>query len=332
MTSAIPALALFAAAAMRIAPSLNRLFGALSSIRFYAPAVASVCRDLQESERGGYTRRPAAPPVASPGPGVRDLELKDITFSFDGAATPAISSVSISIPKGASVGIVGPSGAGKTTLVDLILGLLLPEAGRILVDGRDIHHDLATWQRTIGYVPQFIYLLDDTVRRNVALGIPDDRIDESRVRQALELAQLEELVRTLPRGIETEIGEHGARLSGGERQRVGIARALYLQPDVLMFDEATSALDTVTEAGIISTISRLSGSRTVIQVAHRLSTVDKCDVIYFLKNGRVVDRGRYSELMARNSEFRQLAGAEDGPSGNMSTHYGVLPPAAPDPV
>lgn len=315
MAKAIPALALFAMAAMRITPSLNRLFGAVSSIRFYTPAVTAVCRDVLESERDRDMQRPVASPVAGAGSGARGLELKDITFSYDGAAASSISNVTISVPKGTSVGIVGPSGAGKTTLVDLILGLLRPGTGNILVDGRDIHLDLVAWQRTIGYVPQFIYLLDDTVRRNVALGVPDEEIDSERVRQALELAQLDGLIRTLPQDIGTEIGEHGVRLSGGERQRVGIARALYHRPDVLVFDEATSALDSATEAGIIATISRLSGSRTIIQVAHRLSTIRQCDVIYYLARGRVLDHGRYDELISRLPEFRLIAGEQEGVQG-----------------
>ena len=216
--------------------------------------------------------------------------------------------MSLAIGKGTSVGFVGPSGAGKTTIVDVLLGLLEPSAGRVLVDGVDVHRNLAVWQRKIGYIPQSIYLTDDSVRRNVAFGRDDDDIDDADVWAALEAAQLADLIRSYPEGLDTHVGERGVRLSGGQRQRIGIARALYHRPEVLVMDEATSALDNQTERQFVEALEALQGDHTVVVIAHRLSTVRNCDALFMLDEGRVVAEGSYDELMATSDEFRRMAG------------------------
>jgi ATP-binding cassette subfamily C protein len=217
--------------------------------------------------------------------------------------------VSFVIPCGTSVGVVGPTGAGKSTMVDVVLGLLTPTSGRVLVDGHDIREALAAWQAQIGYVPQEVALVDDSLRRNVAFGIHDDEIDDGRVRAAVEDARLAALVSTWPDGFATRIGERGVRLSGGERQRLAIARALYRQPQVLVFDEATSALDPQTEREVTDAIDAVRGTTTVIVIAHRLTTVRECDRILLLDGGRLVAQGRYGELLKSSALFRALATA-----------------------
>ena len=230
-----------------------------------------------------------------------------MSYTYVGEREPVLLSVDLAIARGESVGIVGSSGAGKSTLVDVLLGLLAPSAGRITVDGRDIRTALRSWQRHIGYVPQEPFLLDDTLRRNVAFGIADAEIDDRRVDNALRLAQLAEFVATLPDRLETLLGERGTRLSGGQRQRVAIARALYHEPDVLVFDEATSALDSPTERELIGALEALHGVKTLVVIAHRLTTVRRCDRLALLRDGRVAAIGSYDELLARDAGFRELA-------------------------
>lgn len=331
--SMFSSLALFALAALRIMPSVNRMTPAFNQLRYWFPALVTVHGDLKRmdshavflDDQKGDGRTGKASRVTE----LRDeIELKNVCYRHPGKSTWSVNNISLTIAKGRSVALIGPSGAGKSTLVDLILGLLEPDKGDVLIDNVPLKQVQQDWQRCIGYVPQMIYLLDDTICQNVALGIAEAQIDRERVREALALAQLENLVRTLPQGMDTMIGENGVRLSGGERQRVGIARALYHQPRVLVFDEATSALDSATEREIIATITKLSGTRTILQIAHRLSTVEKCDVIYFLKDGGVADWGRFPELMARNPEFRRLAGADDAFSGDVTARGGASPAAA----
>ncbi|MGQ0734285.1 MAG: ABC transporter ATP-binding protein, partial [Acidobacteriota bacterium] len=233
------------------------------------------------------------------------LVCEDVSFSYDGA-TPALSGVNLRIKPGDSVGIVGPTGSGKSTLVDVLLGLLRPTSGRVSIDGTDLKGRERGWQRQVGYVPQAPYVLDDTVRRNVAFGVPDASIDEHRLAAACTLARLDDVVRGLAEGLDTRLGEGGARLSGGQRQRVAIARALYGDPAVMVFDEATSALDAQTEREVTDAIEALHGTRTLIVIAHRLTTVQGCDRLYFLQNGRIAATGTYNELLG-NAAFRAMA-------------------------
>jgi ATP-binding cassette subfamily C protein len=240
------------------------------------------------------------------------IALERVTYAYPGSEVPALRDVSLTIRRGESIGVVGPTGAGKSTLIDALVGLLPPSAGCVRVDGIDLTAARArTWRRHVGYVPQSIVLVDDSLRRNVALGIPDRDIDARRLAQAVRIAQLGPLVAAQPEGLEARVGEHGVRLSGGERQRVGIARALYHDPDLLVLDEATAALDTPTETALSAAIRALHGEKTVLLIAHRLSTVRSCDRIALLVDGRLADCGTFDELLARNAEFRRLA-AEGG--------------------
>ena len=235
------------------------------------------------------------------------IDLDGVSFSFPGAARPALDGVRLVIRRGESLGIVGPTGAGKSTLLDVIAGVLEPIAGRVLIDGAEMRTQRASWQASLGYVPQDVFLLDDTLRANVALGVPPHEVEDARVRTAIDRAQLGPLVATLRDGLDTALGERGARLSGGERQRVGIARALYREPDVLLLDEATAALDPQTEADLVRALDALPPGTTVVVVAHRLSTVRRCARLLLVENGRIVEDGRWEELLARSARFRAIA-------------------------
>jgi ATP-binding cassette, subfamily B, bacterial len=249
-------------------------------------------------------------PVALPVPARGEVEFDDVRFAYPGRPKlPTLNGISFRAAPGETIAIVGPSGAGKSTLVDLLLGLLEPTAGRITVDGRDIVSALGSWQRHIGYVPQEPFLLDDTIRRNVAFGIADAEVDDRRVTTALRRAQLGEFVAGLRDGLDTLLGERGTRLSGGQRQRVAIARALYHDPEVLVFDEATSALDTTTERELIDSLEALRGVKTLVVIAHRLSTVRRCDRLALLRDGRLAAVGSYDELIERDAAFRAMAAA-----------------------
>lgn len=275
----ISRLGLFAVAAFRLMPSLYRLVAGLQTIRFLEPAVNMLSEELALPSGS-----------ASVNPGSRfffkvGLDLKDIVYSYPLATKPALTGLTLAILRGTSVGIIGDSGAGKSTLIDVMLGLLEPDSGHISVDGRDIRSDLRAWQNSIGYVPQSIYLTDDTIRANVAFGVPSASIDDAAVHRTLEAAQLTDFVKSLPDGVNTLVGERGVRLSGGQRQRIGIARALYWDPPVLVLDEATSALDSVTEAGVMDAVNNLHGEKSMVIVAHRMSTVSRCDAVFRLTHG-----------------------------------------------
>jgi ATP-binding cassette, subfamily B, bacterial PglK len=221
----------------------------------------------------------------------KDIAINSVYFKYDNASSNALDGINITIKKGESVGFIGPSGSGKSSLVDIILGLLYPDKGRILVDGKNIKENFRGWQDEIGYVPQTIYLTDDTLRRNIAFGVGDSEIDDQAVMRSLRAAQLDDFIGDLKEGLDTFVGERGVRLSGGQRQRIGIARALYHDPPILVLDEATSALDSNTEAGVMDAVNALHGNKTLIIVAHRLSTVEGCDRLYRLDHGKVVDEG-----------------------------------------
>lgn len=286
MGSIVPTLGLFAAASFRLMPSVNRVLSAVISLRYGLPVINTLHEELKISALEQDTQGDNSTLAFE-----KEIRLTDITYTYPGAPAPALNRLSIIIQKSESVGFIGSSGSGKSTLVDVILGLLTPTAGQVVVDGQNIEQNLRAWQDKIGYVPQSIYLTDDTIRRNVAFGLPNEQIDNVAVARAIRAAQLEEFVASLPEGLETIVGERGIRLSGGQRQRIGIARALYHDPDVLVLDEATSALDTVTEEDVMQAVTALQGSKTILIVAHRFSTVERCNRLYQLEHGRVTAEG-----------------------------------------
>lgn len=305
----LPLVGLFAYAGFRMIPMANRLTWRLNEVRSNRAPVDDLYDDhllvTREAETDGEA---GGAPIT-----FRDrLALEGVSYTYPGSETPALNDVSLVIRRGESIGIVGPTGAGKSTLVDLIVGLLPPPVGQITVDGTSIVGRSRSWRRHIGYVPQSIFLLDDTLRRNIALGVPDAQIDETALRSAVRMAQIEAVVDSLPQGLDTMLGERGIRLSGGERQRVGIARALYHDPDVLVFDEATAALDNVTEAEVTRAIENLQGEKTMLVIAHRLTTVRNCDRLVFLEEGRVKATGSYEQLASEEPAFAHMAQAGEG--------------------
>ena len=295
-------MALLAYTGFRVVPSANRIMLNAGHFRAGRAFVQSAIVDFAALDRVG-PRAQASEPSAT---FAEALVCEDVSFAYEDGHAPAVSHVYLRLAPGESLGIVGATGSGKSTLVALLLGLLPPTSGRILLDGVPLAGLERAWQRLVGYVPQDPYLLDDTLRRNIALGVPDALIDEHRVARACSMAQLDEMVRQLPQGMDTPLGEDGVRLSGGQRQRVAIARALYGDPAVLVFDEATAALDNQTEREVTRAIASLHNTRTLIVIAHRLSTVESCDRLIFLQDGRVAASGRYEELL-QNAAFRAMA-------------------------
>lgn len=304
----IPVVGLYAFAAYRLMPTLQQIYQDVANIRSSLFALEVVYRDYTTCS-GKYEKDPIGPNQIFPFS--KEIEFRNITFQYPKAQGSVIENLNLTIKTNTTVGLVGGSGAGKTTLMDILLGLLCPQKGELVVDGQIINDEnLRRWQANIGYVPQHIYLCDDTVTRNIAFGVPDAEIDHQAVQSSAQLANVHDfVVRDLLSGYQTEIGERGVRLSGGQRQRIGIARALYHNPSVLVFDEATSALDGITEDTILEAIHNLAHKKTIIIIAHRLSTVRECDLIYLLEKGRTVAQGRYQELLANNQQFRKMAKA-----------------------
>lgn len=288
----VPVLSAVAMATVRLMPSANRISQGLAMIAYNDPMLDKVVENLS-----GIELKESIPMASDGGAeekegGIiktihQELSLDKITFRYPNTDANVLESASMVIKKGDSVGIVGSSGAGKTTAVDILLGLLVPQTGKVLADGTDIKSDMRGWHRQIGYIPQMIFMLDDTIRHNITFGEEEENISDDKVWRALDEASLGDFVRGLPDGIETEIGERGIRLSGGQRQRIGIARALYRDPDILVFDEATSALDNETEAEIMESIHRLHGRKTMVIIAHRLTTIEACDHIFRVEDGKI---------------------------------------------
>lgn len=299
-SNTVSVLALFAYTGFRVIPSANRIMLNVGFMREAHSWVANMDADMRALRAPGVAPFVPGPPLLQDA-----LVCDEVSFRYDDDGPLALDRVSLTIRRGQSVGIVGVTGAGKSTLVDLLLGLLTPTAGQVLVDGEPLAGRERAWQRQIGYVSQEVYLLDDSLRRNIAFGIPDGGIDEARLATAIALARLDDVVAALPQKLETVIGEDGARLSGGQRQRVAIARALYHDPPVLFFDEATAALDNQTEREVTAAMAAVHGTRTVIAIAHRLSTVKACDQLIYLHEGRVAGIGTFEQLM-REPGFRQL--------------------------
>lgn len=305
-----PLLALFGMAAIRLMPSLNRIMTSLMQLKEGHALVKLIDGGLKEAWRLRSARNSIEIPQKEKEEIIafrRKISFEKVAFTYSDLNPQVLSDISFEVERGQSVAFVGPSGAGKSTIIDLLLGLLKPSSGEIRVDGIAIDRGIRSWQSRLGFVPQQIYLLDDSVRRNIAFGFADDAIDEERVQRAIQGAQLTEFIKKLPSGVHTVVGDRGIRLSGGERQRIGIARALYSDPEVMIFDEATSNLDSINEAAIHETIQRLRGEKTVILIAHRLSTVAQCDAILYVNNGKIRDRGRYDFLMKENPEFKNFA-------------------------
>ena len=288
----MPQITLLAIAAMRLIPCANRINNHLTSIAYFEPFFMGVSDNLQEEIRDEsidyneetYRKKQDVDKLE-----IRDkIELKGITYKYPNTDVLIFDRADMEIPIGKSVGIVGTSGSGKTTVVDIMLGLLRLQSGEILADGVEVRNYYASWLKNIGYIPHTIFMVDSSIRKNVAFGYADEDIDDDKVWEALKEAQLDEFVRGLPDGLDTGIGERGIRISGGQRQRIGIARALYEDPEVLVLDEATSALDGETEAAIMDSINRLHGRKTLVIIAHRLQTIEKCDMVYRIENGKAV--------------------------------------------
>lgn len=283
ITSFVTTLSIFAVAAFRMLPSFNKITGYISGMMFNKPAIDSVYRDLREIEslqKQRKEKRLDTQNIAFH----QTIELRDLSFQYPESDKWILKDASLTIRKNTSVAFVGASGAGKTTAADLILGILEPQEGAVLIDGMDIRQCMSSWHEKLGYIPQTIYLMDDTIRANIAFGIPESEIDNAALEKAVKEAQLDEFVESLPEGLNTVVGDRGVKLSGGQRQRIGIARALYRNPQVLILDEATSALDNETEKEVMAAIDGLHGTRTLIIIAHRLSTIQKCDKIYEVGN------------------------------------------------
>lgn len=288
----VPQLAVFAVAAFRLLPSVGRINEHMANIQYANPSINLIYHDLKEVEPVAVEEKETNEKWKFE----RQLQVKRVSYHYPDAEENVLSDVSFEIEKGSSVAFVGPSGAGKTTMVDIILGLLTPQFGKIIADGMDVSRNISLWQREIGYIPQTIYLSDDTIRNNIAFGVLEEDIDEEAVQEAIRKAQLYEFVDNLPGGLETVVGDRGIRLSGGQRQRIGIARALYHDPEILILDEATSALDNETESAVMEAIDSLKGLKTMIIIAHRLTTIRNVDVIYEVADGKVTRREKQKIL------------------------------------
>ncbi len=286
----VPQLAVFIAAAYKLLPTVNSLYTYINSIHFYKASVDLIYKDIREVE--SFTKEEDIGSKEKEFPFEHEIAMEQVDFQYEGAESEVLKQASLSIKKGQSVALVGASGGGKTTTADLLLGLQTPTGGKITVDGNDISENMNAWHKKIGYIPQSIFLIDDTIRSNVAFGIPTEEIDDAQVWRALEDACLKEFVESLPEKLDTPVGERGVCLSGGQRQRIGIARAIYRNPEVLFFDEATSALDNETEKEVMKAIESLHGSKTMLIIAHRLSTIENCDVVYRVEEGKIEKQER----------------------------------------
>ena len=289
-TTLVPMLTAFGLAAIRLLPSVNRINTYMTDISYFRPCLDYVYENMNISEISRRNNQTLQPVDESKTMRLKDkIELKNIVYAYPNTDKLIFDHASMVVPYGKSVGIMGPSGAGKSTIVDILLGLLKVHEGSITCDGVNIFDNYPAWLAQIGYIPQSIYLVDEPIRNNIAFGIADEEIDDDRIWQVLEEAQLKDFIKTLPEGLDTAIGDRGVRLSGGQRQRLGIARALYHNPEILVFDEATSALDNETEAAVMEAINSFHGKKTMVIIAHRLNTIEKCDMIYKVDEGQIVE-------------------------------------------
>ena len=301
MAAFVGVISVFAVAAFRLLPSFNRITGYISAVAFYYPSFDAVYNELRQID--GLEKQNIETSDIRSMEFNTSIDVDSLSFRYPQGDKDVLTDLKMSIPKNSSVAFIGPSGAGKTTLADILLGVLRPTKGAILIDGKDMFDNLYAWQKKVGYIPQSIYLMDDTIRNNILYGaVPDP--DDKNMMRAIEEAQLGDFIKSLPDGLDTEIGEGGVRLSGGQRQRIGIARALYNNPDVLVLDEATSALDGDTERAVMESIDTLSGSKTLIIIAHRLATVKNCDIKYEVSNSkaRQIDKEEFERILLRQTE------------------------------
>lgn len=311
LDKALPFIALYALAGYKLMPSVQAIYKHITDIRYTQPLLNAIHKDrgliIYGSESNLEDCSQSVPDL------INKLDLVDINYTYPGAHQPSLRGITLSIPAKTTTGLVGSTGAGKTTIVDIILGLLIPDSGELCVDGVSVsNNNIRSWQNKLGYVPQQIYLTDDTVAANIAFGIADDKINMPNIERAARAASLHDfVVSNLPDGYETIVGESGVRLSGGQRQRIGIARALYHDPDVLILDEATSALDNLTEKEVMNAVHVMGNRKTIIIIAHRLSTVQNCDRIFLLDHGRIVESGTFDELFEHSSLFREMASTDD---------------------
>ena len=290
---------MFGVAALRLIPSANRISGAVISVRYGSFAMNELYRDVNETQNinldfpliGSHDLKPKVSKFK-----FRKLEVKNISYLYPQADTDAISNLSMVVDSNQSIGIIGKSGSGKTTLINIILGLLTPQKGTVEVNGVPIKNDLRSWLDIVAYIPQDVFIFDDTIRRNIAMGVPDEKIDMEKLAQSIAVAQLKDVVNKLPDNIETIVGERGVRLSGGERQRLALARSFYHEREVIIMDEATAALDNETERQLVGAINEFKIHKTMIIIAHRLSTLKDCNIIYEVDNGRIIDSSSFESL------------------------------------
>jgi len=304
----LPIIGLYAFSTYRMLPAIQQIFEAMAKIRFNIEGLNLLYEELSSLKEIKVDR---SSDKIEPIPFKKELSLENVSFSYPEAGKPAINDINVRIETNTSVAFAGVTGAGKTTIANIVLGLLAPDSGRITIDGVEINEDnLKKWQRNLGYIPQDIYLQDDTIKHNITFGIADDKIDMDAVIRAAKIANIHDFImEELPGKYETVVGERGVRLSGGQRQRIGIARALYHNPEVLVLDEATSALDGATEHEVFEAIENVAKTKTLIMIAHRLTTIQDCDVIYVMHNGKIVGSGRYDELLKSNRSFQKIAKA-----------------------
>ena len=310
LSSILPILSVYAIAGMKLLPAFQGIYNSLASIRASTGAYEAIHQDLTDSSEIKPARKKSKTSkkeksYLSP---KEQISLENVSFRYPGKKELVLDQLNISIPVKKVIGIVGPSGSGKSTLVDILLGLIEPQKGFLKIDGKIINNqNRRSWQNSIGFVAQAIFLSEGSIAENVAFGLSKNQINLKHVENALKLANLEEFVKDLKNGVHTKVGERGVQLSGGQRQRIGIARALYHKAEVLVFDEATSSLDGITEKMIMQAVHKFSDEKTIIMIAHRLKTVEKCDQIFFIDEGKVVDQGTFQELIEKNKKFKNMA-------------------------
>lgn len=306
----LPILSVYAIAGMKLLPAFQQIYNSLATIEGNTGAYESIHQDLIDSSKIKTTANQHLTNKKEKSFLIpeKQISLENVSFNYPGKEELVLNQMNISIPVKKIIGIVGPSGSGKSTLIDVLLGLIKPQEGYLKIDGDTLNNqNLRSWQNSIGFVAQTIFLSEGTIAENVAFGLSENQINFNQINKALELANLDEFVKSLKNGVHTKVGERGVKLSGGQRQRIGIARALYNEAEVLFFDEATSSLDGITEKMIMEAVHEFSGEKTIIMIAHRLKTVEKCDLIFFIDKGKVADQGTFSELIEKNEKFRNMA-------------------------